>query len=340
MPGELRKDTVTGKWVLVRQPWSPFGTGEAPEGVCPFCPGSEHLTPAAIAAYRDNGGGLDQPGWQVRVIPERDPYFTIEEDLVREGVGMFDRVSSRGASEIVIEHPGHEVTLADLEEDQLGRVLWMFRDRIQDLKRDPKIRTVVITRNHGKAGARIRHPYSRILATPIVFDDVRTELTHAREYYEYKRRCVYCDTVREEIAAGERVVRQTAHFVAFVPYAARVAFEVRIVPRRHACAFETVSSEEVADLARLLRGCASVLAKALGDPPHELTLHTAPNLQSRVLQGEWDTIAKDYHWHWELLAHPERRPSVGGIAVNETLPEDAARLLRDTGAGLDSPSTA
>lgn len=72
MPGELRKDPATGKWVLVR-PRAAHG-GEVHRDVCPFCPGNEHLTPTEIAAYRPpSGGGLS--AWEVRVIPERDPYF-------------------------------------------------------------------------------------------------------------------------------------------------------------------------------------------------------------------------------------------------------------------------
>jgi UDPglucose--hexose-1-phosphate uridylyltransferase len=326
MKGELRKDPATGKWVLVRRPgvrpWE--GAGEA----CPFCPGNERLTPAEIVAYRLPESRPNDRGWQVRVIPEGDPYFMIEEELVREGVGMFDRVSNRGASEIVIEDPRHDVTLSTMDEDQLVRVLSMYRDRIQDLKRDSKIRTVVVTRRHGKAGARIRHPYSRILATPIIFDDIRAELTQAREYFGYKRRCVYCDIVREEMTGSDRVVRATAEFVAFVPYAARVPYELRILPRRHACAFEELSSSQAAELARLLRELLGLVAKALGDPPYELVLHSAPNLQVKVLQGEWDTVARDYHWHLEITPEHDRRANVAGIAVNQMLPEEAARFLR------------
>ncbi len=329
MPGELRKDPTTGKWVLVRAPRTWHEDPDQGEDICPFCPGSERLTPPEIVAYRPGGSSPDEAGWQVRVVPEADPYFTIEEDLVREGIGMFDRVSARGASEIVVEDPDHKVTFAELDEDQLGRVLWMYRDRIQDLKRDVKIRNVMVTRRHGKPGARIRHPYSRVLATPIIFDEIRTELSQAREYYAYKRRCVYCDTGREEMVSGERLIRLTSHFVVFVPYAARVAFEIRVLPRRHACAYEDIGPEQVVDLARLLRGLLGDLARVLGDPPYEMVLHTVPNLQAKIQQGEWDTVARDYHWHLEIMPHPERRMSAAGIAINETLPEEAARLLRE-----------
>lgn len=333
MRGELRKDPTTGKWVLVRPRRA---VPEGDPGVCPFCPGNEHLTPREIAAYRASDGGPNGGGWEVRVVPELDAYFVIEEELVREGIGMFDRISPRGASEIVIESPDHEMRLEGADEGQIERVLWMYRDRIQDLKRDLKIRNIVVTRRHGKPGSRIRHPYSRVLAGPIVFDDVRTELTQAREYYAYKRRCVFCDTIREEIATRDRLVQSTSHFVAFVPYAARVPFELRVLPRRHGSAFEEVTPEEVGDLARVLRTLAGIIVKGVGEPSYEMTLHTAPNLAVKIVQGEWDTIERDYHWHLEVLVQPERATGVSGIAVTDMLPEEAARILRE-GGGLDPP---
>jgi UDPglucose--hexose-1-phosphate uridylyltransferase len=330
MRGELRKDPITGKWVLVRAQGNQ-GQGGDP-GACPFCPGNEHLTPPEIAAYRPPGGGAGRDGWEVRVIPERDPYFFVEEALVREGIGMFDRISTRGASEIVVESPDHGMTLESADEVQVERVLWMYRDRVNDLKRDTNIRNVVVTRRYGKPGSRIQHPYSRILAAPIVFDDVRAELTQARAYYAYKRRCVFCDTIREEIATRDRMVQLTPHFAAFVPYAARVPFELRVLPRRHGSAFEAITPEEVADLARLLKSLCGLIVKVTGDPSYRLTLHTAPNLAVKIVQGEWDTIERDFHWHLEILVYPERAMWVAGIAVTDMLPEDAAQALREAGS--------
>jgi UDPglucose--hexose-1-phosphate uridylyltransferase len=330
MRGELRKDPATGKWVLVRPRMR--NQRDSDHSACPFCPGNEHLTPPEIAAYRPPAEGSQRVGWEVRVIPERDPYFVIEEEMVREGIGMFDRISTRGASEIVVESPDHGMTLQSADEVQIERVLWMYRDRVKDLKRDLKIRNVVVTRRHGKPGSRIRHPYSRILAAPIIFDDLRTELTQAREYYAYKRRCVFCDTIREEAATGERLIQMTPHFATFVPYAARVPFELRILPRRHASAFEAIAPDEVADLARLLKSLCGLLTKGIGDPSYEITLHTAPNLAVKIVQGEWDTIERDYHWHLEILVEPEHAAGVSGIAVTDMLPEEAARILREVGS--------
>jgi hypothetical protein len=52
-----------------------------------------------------------------------------------------------------------------------------------------------------------------------------------------------------------------------------------------------------------------------------MTLHTAPNLAVKIVQGEWDTIERDYHWHLEILVYPERAMWVAGIAVTDMLPE-------------------
>jgi UDPglucose--hexose-1-phosphate uridylyltransferase len=325
----LRKDPTRGQWVLVR----PKVDAAPATGECPFCPGSESRTPPEIAAYRKEGSPPDGPGWTVRVIPEIDPYFQVEARVVREGVGLYDKVSSRGATELIIESPSHDVTPAAMDEAQWEEVLWMYRDRLRDLKKDQAIRDILITRRHRKPGSHIQHPYSRVNAVPIIFDDVRRKLRECREYYEYKRRCVFCDIIRQEITDEARLVRLTPHFAVVVPYAARTAYEAWILPRRHACAFEQVFDPETAvDLAGLLRGYFRTLASAQDDPGFEMTLYTAPNQSVKVLPTEWSTLADDYHWHIEVTPTPERLGHIGGIHINETPPEDAARRLREAWA--------
>src|SRR5262249_28740144 len=193
---ELRKDPTRGRWVLIR----PKGQ-HPPHERCPYCPGSEGATAPEIAAYRKDGSPPNAPGWSVRVVPEADAYFRIESELVREGVGMFDMITARGASEVILESPNHDDTLASMSVEQIESVLWMYRDRLVDLKRDSQIRDILISRRHKKPGVPPHHPYSRVTAIPIVFDEMRRELREAREYYQYKRRCLYCDILRQEIAA-------------------------------------------------------------------------------------------------------------------------------------------
>jgi UDPglucose--hexose-1-phosphate uridylyltransferase len=246
-------------------------------------------------------------------------------------------ITPRGASELILESPRHQDTLASMEPEQLTSVLWMYRDRLVDLKRDGQIRDILISRHHRKPGVPPHHPYSRVTAIPIVFDETRRELREAREYYQYKRRCLYCDMLRQEIAAEERIIRLTPAFVALVPYAARGPFETWILPRQHACSFEDALTTDAAqDLAHLLAQLFRTLAQGFGDPGYELLLHTAPNLRSRILQGDWATIRDDYHWHLEIAVTPERSNRVGGIFVNETPPETSAAELRNAWVPLDT----
>jgi UDPglucose--hexose-1-phosphate uridylyltransferase len=321
----LRKDPTRGQWVLVRPPLpGPPATTE-----CPFCPGNERLTPPEIAAYRPDGG--DAASWSVRVIPEADPYFRIEMPIVREGIGLYDTISPRGATELIIESPRHDDTPATLPAAQWEQVLWMYAERIRDLKRDVSIRDLLITRRYRKPGSRLTHPYSRLMAIPIIFDEVRRKLDEAREYYQYKRRCVYCDMLRQEVVSGERVILATEHFVGFVPYAARGPFEIWLLPRQHAAAYEeSLTPELVADLGAVVSGCFRALAERLDDPSVEMTLYGSPNRSSRVLPGEWSTVADDYHWHVEITPKPERLNRVGGIYVSDTTPEAAAEHLRES----------
>jgi UDPglucose--hexose-1-phosphate uridylyltransferase len=243
-------------------------------------------------------------------------------------------ITPRGAGELILDSPRHDATLATMEPTQIEAVLWMYRDRILDLKRDSQIRDILVLRHHKKPGVPPHHPYSRVTAIPIVFDETRRELREAREYYQYKRRCLYCDMVRQEIAAEERVIKLTPAFVALVPYAARAPLETWILPRQHGCTYEeAMTPQTVGDLARLLSQYFRTLAKGFADPGYEMVLHNAPNLKSRILQGDWATIRDDYHWHIEVVGNPERTNRVGGIFVNEKPPETTAAELRQVWEG-------
>ncbi len=172
-------------------------------------------------------------------------------------------------------------------------------------------------------------PHCGGVAVPGIFDDVGGQLIQCRESFGYKRRCIFWDIVRQEIADDVRVIRLTPHFVALAPYASRTPYETWILPRRHACAYEqALTPDAAADLAALLRGHFRTLAMMPGDPPFEMVLFTAPNQAAKLLPGEWSSIAEDYHWHLEITPSPDRLSLVGGIHVNDLPPEEAVERLR------------
>ena len=188
--------------------------------MCPFCQGHEDKTPPEILAYR-NGGG-----WDVRVVPNKFPALRVEGDLDREGEGLFDRMNGIGAHEVIIETPHHGQTLATMGEPAIEKVFWAWRERVLDLKRDIRLRHIVIFKNHGaSAGASLEHSHSQLIALPIVPRELKEELHGAKRHFQQRERCVFCDIVRQESREGTRVIAESADFVALSPYAPRFPFE-------------------------------------------------------------------------------------------------------------------
>jgi UDPglucose--hexose-1-phosphate uridylyltransferase len=263
------------------------------------------------------------------VIPERAPLLQVEGVIHREGLGIFDRVSGRGASEIVIERPDHATSWDALPAEDVERVLWMYRERVADLYRDAQIRAVLVGRRERTPAERIRHPFSRVLGSPIIFDDLRQELATARHYFAYKQRCLYCDILRQERQDGARVVEQTPRFLVYTPYGSRRPFETWVVPMTHCHRFEGISPSEMVELALTLQGTFRRLHTVQPGAPLQSTLHTAPNETMRLHDDDWRSLPEDYHWHIEIAPDGPGRETVGGFAVNSVPPEVAARQLRD-----------
>ena len=328
---ELRKDPVTGRWVIIsterRKRPTDFRLERSlvsRDEFCPFCTGHEEQTPPEVFAYRSNGGGWNAPGWDLRVVPNKFPALQVEGGLDREGEGMFDRMNGIGAHEVIIETPDHDKTLATMSEAEIERVLSAFRERVRDLKQDRRFRYILLFKNHGgPAGATLEHPHSQLIALPIVPDFVRKEIEGARHHYADKERCVFCDIVRQELAVARRIILENPEIVALAPYAPRFPFETWLVPRRHGSRFEDASPQEYANLARMLKALLQRMNRALESPSYNLLVHTSPFSE--------DT-AEFYHWHLELM--PRLTKVAGfewgtGFYINPTSPEEAARVLRD-----------
>ena len=82
-----------------------------------------------------------------------------------------------GAHEVIIETPHHDQTLATLGEPAIAKVFWAWRERVLDLKRDIRLRHIVIFKNHGaSAGASLEHSHSQLIALPIVPRELKEEL--------------------------------------------------------------------------------------------------------------------------------------------------------------------
>jgi UDPglucose--hexose-1-phosphate uridylyltransferase len=326
---ELRRDPVTGRWVIISTDRQKRPNDFRIERVatigrdqCPFCPGREAMTPPEVLVYRQNGGAPNTPGWDVRVVPNKFPALQVEGTLDREGEGMFDRMNGIGAHEVIIETPDHDRPFAAMSEPEIERVLCAYRERMLDLKRDFRLKHILVFKNHGgAAGATLDHPHSQLIALPVVPEYVREELDGARRHLELKERCLFCDIVHQELRDGRRVVQENADIVAIAPYAPRFAFETWLVPKAHGSRFEETPRHVSESLARILKSVLQRLDRALEMPPWNLVLHTAPASEE----------AESYHWHVEIMPRLTRVAGFEwgtGFYINPTAPEEAAKVLR------------
>ena len=325
---QLRKDPVTGRWVIIsadraRRVSDFTRTGELPksQGVCPFCHGHESLTPPEILTYRENGSGA----WNTRVIPNKFPALRVEGVLERAGEGLYDQMSGIGAHEVIIETPEHKSSLAELPEKRVEDLFWAFRDRIVDLKRDTRLRYILLFKNHGEAaGASLEHTHSQLIALPVVPIQVQEELEGSRRYFAFKERCVFCDMVRQE-SGGARVILETEEIVVISPYAARFPFETWVLPRTHNSHFETAHPSLIQSLAWAVRSTIRKMEKVLEYPAYNFLIHTAPTQDGPI---------EHYHWHLEIIPRLTRVAGFewgAGFYINPTPPEESAQFLRDAG---------
>jgi UDPglucose--hexose-1-phosphate uridylyltransferase len=278
-----------------------------------------------VLAYRPTPSVPDSPGWRVRVVPNKYPALRIEGPLGRRASGMYDLMNAVGAHEVVIESPDHRAQLADLSAGQVAEVLWAYRDRFTDLKKDARFRYILIFKNQGaEAGATLEHAHTQIIATPVVPKRVTEEIQGARHHFDQRERCIYCDILQQELDSQARVVARNAHFVALEPFAARFPFETWVLPSVHAASFETIDRDQVTALAALLREVLLRIRHALEEPAFNYVLHTAPT--------RGDGIGEYYHWHLEIMPKLTRVAGFewgSGFYINPTPPEAAAQALRD-----------
>jgi UDPglucose--hexose-1-phosphate uridylyltransferase len=307
---QLRKDPITRSWVI---------TGDDPAVVskddagCRYCPDTK--APMQVISSQPS---VDGGPWSARAVVHPHPIFHVEGDPQRSGEGLYDKMQSVGAHEVLVENPKHDRQLWDASDAEIEQFLLLVASRILDLKRDRRFKYVTVYKNYGpSAGQDFDHPVSELTATTFVPRRILYELRAGKEYFQQKERCVFCDILAQEQRQALRIVEPHGDFISLCPYAPRVPYEVWIMPRTHEASFErgvTTRQASVRDLAALLR---RTLRRVLGvTNAFHMVLHTSPNTLFRSkLLGYWKTIDDDYHWHLEIM------PILPGKAKSYTFKE-------------------
>ena len=319
----LRYDALTDDWIVFSpaRALRPHARSSAsvrlvtPIDDCPFCPGNEHLSPDEVT--RTAGGA----SWAVRVVRNKYPAFERSAPHEETELGsMFREMGGYGVHEVVVTSPDHLRPLTQYSIEHVTCVFQVLQRRIASLAADPHLRAVVVFENHGeRAGTSISHPHWQIIGTPIVPRLLSSKRAVATDYFARNARSVYQESIEQELAAATRVLATNADYVAVLPFASRVAYMVRILPRAQQSSFARAdNTRALAEIIRFVLGC---IERALADPDYNLVISTSAGHEEDP----------SFRWHIEIL--PRLTTFAGlelgsGLLVNPVLPEAAANTLR------------
>ncbi len=328
---EFRQDIVSQHWVLFapnrasrpedfkfKTPNPDLSKSPLVDKSDPFCPGNEEKN-LEILSYPK---GHD---WQVRVIPNKYEALghmggraRADFYMVREGIGDH---------EVIITRP-HNVLTGFLSDEIMDLNLKVYMERMRVLSQHPEVDYVHILQNYGRdGGASIVHPHSQVFATPFVPEHLHDEVTGSFVYFQQNGGCVYCEMIYRELQDQVRIVLDHEDFLVFAPFASRVPYALRIIPKRHQASFLDMTEPERKSLGQVLKFSLQKIYYKLGNPGYNYYIHTLPT--SHSLLTRYDD--RSYHWHLEILP----RLNVWGgfelgsdVYVNTVLPETAADLYR------------
>lgn len=329
---ELRYNVITRDWVIIAterakrpdQFKKKGGKKPLPEFIptCPFCPGNEAMTPPETLVIPDG------KGWAVRVMPNKFAAVIAEGERVRTIQGIRRTVTGVGIHEVIVETPDHSKTTAQLSDAGVELIIKAYLDRFRAASSDPRVELVTIFKNHGDAaGTSLEHPHSQMIATPVITTQVRDRLFGALRHFDEYGECIFCRVLDQEVREGSRVVLETEHLVAYVPFAALTPFSMLIMPRRHMACFDEMNDAEAADLAHNLRRTLLKLYLGLDDPDFNYVIRTAPADDRHV---------KYYHWYVSIVPRLTKMAGFelgSGMFINVSLPEENASFLRGIEAG-------
>jgi len=322
---ELRQDIVTGDWVVIatgraKRPheFASLERDKTDTSSDPFVDPEKTDAKNDILVYCQSDGN-----WSLRVFPNKYPAFSPLGEVKDISEGPYFALTGFGYHELFVTHDPKK-PLALLEVWQGAELFDAYQERYLSLMSKKDINYIQIFHNHGKeAGASIEHPHSQLIALPAISPYINLELSGAERYYKSNNRNVYDVIVKAESETKKRMLFENEYFIAFCPFASRVAFEIWIVGKRSNPYFERITDEEKFALAEIMQKALYSLYVGLHDPAYNFYIHTAP------------CDGRDYsHYQWHIEILPRTTVWAGfelstGIEVSTIEPEVAIEYLRE-----------
>jgi len=326
-----RRNSLTGEWVLVsphrlQRPWQGQVEGVESEGLpdydaeCYLCPGNK----------RANSN--ENPDYQGPFAFDNDfPALTAGSDVAASINPLFEIRPETGICRVVCYTERHDLRLATMNEEELCTALGAMISEFKELDRRDDIGYVQVFENRGRMmGCSNPHPHAQVWATSDLPTEPAKELKSQASYMQQHGKSLLMDYLEAELDDGSRLIHESEHFVAVVPYWAVWPYEALILARRQVAAADELSAQEVVSLAQTLRAVLASYDSLFGvAAPYSMGLHSRPS--DGETHPEWQ-----FHIHIYpplLRSATVRKHLVGfemlGMPQRDLTPEVAAQALRD-----------
>jgi UDPglucose--hexose-1-phosphate uridylyltransferase len=300
---ELRFDALRGEEVVYaihRQERTFLPSREH----CPLCP--------------THPGGpkteIPFPAFEIAVFENRFPAFE----------------APRGAAEVIVYTDSHEGSLGTLSPQRADALMWVWRHRYAELGAREDVRYVLIFENRGvEVGVTLHHPHGQVYGYPFLPPVPQRELRAD----ERLGGCALCSLLAGELDDGRRLVYESQAVAAYVPYAARWAYEAHVVLRAHRASLVECDAGELRSLAAALQALVRGYDALFDTPfPYVMVVHQAPTTSAA---GE---AAAGGHVHVEFypplraagkLKYLAGSEQGAGTFIADTVPEESATVLRE-----------
>jgi UDPglucose--hexose-1-phosphate uridylyltransferase len=325
---EQRWHPLREEWVLFTshrggRPWigdtHPPPEAEPPhyDPTCALCPGNPRLH------------GRNPPYTGVYWFTNDLPCFAPDAPPPSDGDDFYQTRPARGTAEVVCYHPDHAKQFVDLTDEETQAVVDVWTDRYCVLGARPEVEHVLIFENKGSlVGTSNPHPHCQIYAGNLIYGHTARQVESGRKFFKRTGRFLSQEVLRRE-AAGPRVVAVNDGFLACVPWFARYAYEVFILPRRPAASLADLTAAERGMLGLTIREVAVRYDNLWRmSMPYVMAIHQAP-----TDSGDYASFPFHVEFHPPLrkpdtlkyLAGPEVG---GGSMTNESDPDEKAAELR------------
>jgi UDPglucose--hexose-1-phosphate uridylyltransferase len=188
-------------------------------------------------------------------------------------------------------------------------------------------------------GVTLGHPHGQIYAYPFTTPRTALMLRSLAAHKEATGGENLFDTVLQQERAGERVVLESEHWLAFVPYAAHWPYELHLYPKRRVpdlLALDEAARTEFPQVyLELLRRFDRIFGEGEPPTPYIAAWHQAPFGTLEEFDG---VVREDFALHLELFTIRRTSGKLKFLAgsesgmsvfINDVPPERAAQRLRE-----------